>query len=267
MNNFKPKLVTPATVKVLVTDTNRWALAARLAISLSESGCQVSALCPKPGHALLKTRAVHRTFPYSGLHPLGSLTAAIEAVQPDIIVPSCDRGVGHLHELHAQVQHSAAAGSKLAALIERSLGSPASHSTVSSRYDLLTLAREEGVRVPNTSRVNTQEELEAWQGREPFPWVLKADGTWGGGGVKIIHTPDQVQQSFSELARMFRLGRAIKRLVVNRDSFWLRPWWNRSAHAVVAQSYIHGCPANCAVVCWKGRVLAGIGVKVVSPTA
>jgi predicted ATP-grasp superfamily ATP-dependent carboligase len=264
MNNFKSKLRPPSTVKVLVTDTNRWALAARLAISLSESGCQVSALCPKPGHALLKTRAVHRTFPYSGLHPLESLTAAIEAVEPDIIVPSCDRGVGHLHELYAQVQHRHAAGSKLAALIERSLGSPASHSTVSSRYDLLALAREEGVRVPNTSRVNTAEELEAWQAREAFPWVLKADGTWGGGGVKIVHAPDQVQQSFSQLGRIFRLGRAIKRLIVNRDSFWLRPWWNRSEHAVIAQSYIPGCPANCAVVCWKGRVLAGIGVQVVS---
>jgi predicted ATP-grasp superfamily ATP-dependent carboligase len=30
------------------------------------------------------------------------------------------------------------------------------------------------------------------------------------------------------------------------------------------QSYIHGRPANCAVVCWKGRVLAGIGVEVVA---
>jgi len=262
MNEIKPKIPAGSAIKVLLTDTNRWALSARLAISLSEAGCQVSALCPKPGHALLKTRAVRRTFGYSGLRPLESLITAIEAVEPDVIVPSCDRGVGHLHDLYARAQ-SRGTGSKLAALIERSLGSPASYSTVSSRYDLLTLAREEGVRVPNTSRVDAPEELESWRARESFPWVLKVDGTWGGGGVKIIQTPDEVQQSGAQLARMFRFGRAVKRMVVNRDSFWLRSWWNRSKHAVTVQSYIHGRPANCAVVCWQGSVLAGIGVEVV----
>jgi predicted ATP-grasp superfamily ATP-dependent carboligase len=53
-------------------------------------------------------------------------------------------------------------------------------------------------------------------------------------------------------------------MVVNRDPFWLRPWWNNYRPAVVVQSYIPGRPANCAVVCWKGEVLAGIGVEVVS---
>ncbi len=264
MDNFKSKNTVMAAPKVLLTDTNRWALAARLAIALTEADCQVSAICPTPGHALLKTRAVQRTFAYNGLRPLESLAAAIETVEPDIIIPSCDRGVEHLHELYARAQSGGPAGSKLAALIERSLGSPASHATVSSRYDLLALAREEGVRVPNTSRVNTPEELEGWQARESFPWVLKVDGTWGGGGVKMVHSPDDVQQSLTQLARMFRLSRAIKRVIVNRDAFGLRPWWNRSHHAVSAQSYIQGRPANCAVVCWKGRILGGIAVEVVS---
>jgi ATP-grasp domain-containing protein len=264
MNSLKSGASSVATAKVLLTDTNRWALAARLAIGLSEAGCQVSAICPTPHHALLKTRAVQRTFRYSGFRPLESLQDAIEAVEPDVIVPSCDRGVEHLHELYARAQSRGPAESKLAALIERSLGSPASYSIVSSRYALLALAREEGVRVPSTSRLDNAEELASWRARESFPWVLKADGTWGGGGVKIVLTPDQVQQAFTQFARMFRFGKTIKRLVVNRDPFWLRPWWNRFQHAVSVQSYIHGRPANCAVVCWKGRVLAGIGVEVLS---
>jgi hypothetical protein len=264
MNNLKSRAATSAVPKVLLTDTNRWALAARLAIGLSEAGCHVSAVCPAYGHALSKTRAVQQIFPYSGLHPLKSLAAAIGAVEPDFIVPSCERGVEHLHELYAQSQSHGAGESKLAALIERSLGSPASHSVVSSRYELLALAREEGVRVPNTSRLDTPEDLESWCSRESLPWVFKVDGTWGGGGVEIVHATDQVQPSFRQLARLFRFGRAIKRIFVNRDPFWLRPWWNRVQHAVSVQSYIHGRPANCAVVCWKGRVLAGIGVEVVS---
>jgi len=264
MNNSESKARAFSTVKVLLTDTNRWALSARLAMSLSEAGCQVSALCPKPGHALSKTRAVHRTFHYSGLRPLESLSAAIDEVEPDLIVPSCDRGTGHLHELYAKAQKNEAAESKVAALIERSLGQPASYCTVSSRHDLLALAREESVRVPNTGRINTPEELEAWRARESFPWVLKADGTWGGGGVRIVHTAEDVQQYRAQLARMFRPARALKRLILNRDSFWLRPWWNNSRPAVVAQSYISGRPANCAVVCWKGTILAGFGVEVLS---
>lgn len=262
MNNLSSKASPARTAKVLLTETNRWSLAARLAIGLSEAGCEVSAVCPPHYHPLRKTRAVQRTFSYSGLRPLESLTAAIEAVEPDLIVPSCDRGLGHLHELHARSRSNEGAGSKLAALIERSLGPPSSYSAVRSRYDLLALARDEGVRTPTTSRFNTPKEIEPWQAREAFPWVLKVDGTWGGGGVKIIRTPAQVQQSLVQIERSFRLRRAIKRLIVNHDSFWLRPWWNRSRPSIIVQSYIHGRPANCAVLCWKGRVLAGLGVEV-----
>jgi len=262
MENLKPG--STAAPRVLLTDTNRWALAARLAISLNEAGCEVYAVCPTPGHALLKTRAVKRTFSYSGFRPLESLTAAIEAVDPDVLIPSCDRGVGHFHELYQHAKACGAAGSRMAELIERSLGAPASHAVVSSRYDLLELAREEGVRVPNTGHLDTPEDIRAWQATEAFPWVVKVDGTWGGGGVKIVHSQDELHQAFAQIARMFRFGRAVKRIIVNRDTFELRPWWNQSQRAVVAQSYIQGYPANCAVFCWRGRVLAGIGVEVVS---
>jgi predicted ATP-grasp superfamily ATP-dependent carboligase len=56
----------------------------------------------------------------------------------------------------------------------------------------------------------------------------------------------------------------VKRAIVNRDPFWLRPWWNHVRPAVIVQSYIVGRPANCAFLCWKGEVLAGIAVEVVS---
>jgi hypothetical protein len=113
------------------------------------------------------------------------------------------------------------------------------------------------------SRVNTLKELDSWHGRNSFPWVLKANGTWGGGGVRIVQSEDQAEQSFIQLSRMFRFSRAAKRLIVNRDPFSLWSWWNPSKRGVIAQSYIHGHPANCSVVCWNGRVLAAIGVEVV----
>jgi hypothetical protein len=258
-----PNGVTPPPT-VLLTDTNRWATPTRLAIGLSRAGCIVSAVCSPQGHPLSKTRVVRETFPYSGLRPLESLTAAIEATNPQIILPCDDRGVEHLHELHGRATRLGASGIDLARLIERSLGPPESYPIVSARYDLLRLAREEGLRVPDTSPINSMQDLQSWRESHPLPWALKADGTFGGRGVRIAKTPKQAEEFFSEITRMFGARRAIKRLVLNRDAFWLRPWWHNARPAVVAQAYVQGHPANCGVVCWQGKVLAGIGVEVVS---
>ena len=251
--------------RVLLTDTDRRPYAARLAIVLSEAGCDVSAICSSFGHPLLKTRVVPKTFPYSPFHPLDALTRAVEAIRPDLIVPCDDRGVRHLHELYARArQERGDSSKKLAALIERSLGAPDSYPIVSARYDLLRIAQEEGCRVPNTELVENLDDLNACQARHPFPWVLKADETWGGRGVRIAYTAEQAQKDFGEVSNPFRFRRAVKRMVVNRDPFWMQPWWEGRKPAVVVQEYVHGRPGNCAVACWEGKLLAGIGVEVVS---
>jgi ATP-grasp domain len=246
--------------RVLMTDTQRWSSAARLAIGLSKAGCQVSAVCPTRGHPLLYTRVIEKTFPYSSLRPIESLIAAIAATNPEIIIPCDDRGVEHLHELFLR------AGDELATLIERSLGSPEGYSAVSSRYELLRIASEEGLRVPDTMLVKDVEDLKRWRWRHghTLPWVLKADGTSGGRGVRIAHGREQAERFFLEMNRPHRMGRVAKRLIINRDPFWLRPWWKGSRPSIIVQSYIQGRPANCGVVCWKGKVLAGIGVEVIS---
>jgi hypothetical protein len=92
---------------------------------------------------------------------------------------------------------------------------------------------------------------------------LKADGTWGGVGVRLIRSREGIERTFRQLNQISGLSKAIKRLLVNRDPFWFRPWWNRTKRPVVAQSYIHGRPANCSVVCWNGSVLGVICVEVV----
>jgi len=263
MNNFKPIGRKATQIRVLLTDTNRWALSARLAMSLAEAGCHVEAICPSPRHALMKTRAVQRIYKYSGFRPLESLNSSIEASEPDIIIPACDRSVAHLHQLHARAKFGGVAENKLTALIEHSLGSPASYAQVTSRYDLLLLAHEEGIRVPRMSPVKTSKDLDSWRTLGSCPSVLKADGTWGGRGVRIIRSPEEADHSFGDLARMSRFSRAVKRLVVNRDSFSLRSWLKDPKPEVIIQSYIYGRPANCAVVCWEGRVLAAIAVEVV----
>ena len=249
--------------KVLISDTDRRPYTARVAISLAAAGCDVSALIT-PNHPLLKTRAVRTTFLYSALSPFDSLLAAIEATRPDIIVPCCDRGVQYLHELHSRLRVHANSRSVTADLIERSLGPVESYPVVSARYGLLKVAQGEGLRVPQTKLIVTVDDLKAWQTEQPLPWVLKSDGTWGGRGVRIADTLEQAEQSFLEISRVSGFGRALKRLCVNRDPFWLQPWWRGFRPSVIVQSHIPGRPANCGVVCWQGRVLAGIGVEVVS---
>lgn len=60
-------------MKGLLTDTNRWALSARLAMNFAEMGCEVAAICPTPGHALSKVNTVQQLFRYSGLRPYASV--------------------------------------------------------------------------------------------------------------------------------------------------------------------------------------------------
>jgi hypothetical protein len=66
------------------------------------------------------------------------------------------------------------------------------------------------------------------------------------------------------MSRPLGLTRFAKRLIVNRDPFWVRSWWDGSSPAVTAQPYIVGRPANCAVACWQGKILAGTAVEVIS---
>jgi hypothetical protein len=249
---------------VLLTATIRWPSPSRIAIGLDKGGCHVSAICSTRGHPLLRTRVVQRTFPYSSLRPLESLRAAIEATEPQIIIPCDDRGVQHLHELHEHARTLGQEGVGLADLIENSLGPPESYPIVSSRCELLRIAREEGVRVPDNMPLTTEKDLKSWRADHSFPWVLKGDGTYGGKGVRIAHTSGQAVRYFSEISRFFGAARVIKRALVNRDPFWLRPWWNNYRPAVSVQAYVAGRPANCTFVSWKGEVLAYIGVEVVS---
>ncbi|MBZ5636356.1 MAG: ATP-grasp domain-containing protein [Acidobacteriia bacterium] len=247
-----------------MTDTTRWSRSARIAIELANAGCRVSAVCLARRHPLLKTRAIHQVFPYSGLRPLDSLAAAIEAAAPELIIPCDDRAVQHLHQLHVLARMSGAAQDHIAALIERSLGPPQSYPIVSVRCSLLEIAREEGLRVPEMQAIHTLDDLRSWGAEHPLPWVLKADRTWAGGGVKIARTPQQAERFLKRIPRFFGTALALKRLIVNRDPFWLLPSWSRWMPGVIVQSHIIGRPANCAVVCWEGRVLAGIAAEVVS---
>jgi len=255
-----------AKTKILLTTTNRWPSSARLLIEFSLVGHAVSIVCPAHGHPSRKIRVAHGTFPYRPLVPLDSLVDAIEAVKPDLIIPCDDLAVRHLHQLHSSERARHASEIDIPALIVRSLGPPESYATIDSRYSLLRLSREEQVLTPETSIINSLGDLEQLRLAQPFPWVLKADGTTGGAGVRIAHTLEEARVHYSELRRSMGFLRSIKHLMIDRDLILERPWHEseRVPPAVVVQAFIHGNAANSAVACWKGEVLAGLSCEAVS---
>jgi hypothetical protein len=238
-------------------------MTARVAIELAKTACDVSVLCPFPGHPARKTRAVSHVYRYSSSRPISSLLAAIESSRPDIIVPCDDLGVLDLHQLYAVARKQGS--EKVTALVESSLGPHGSFSIVSSRYELLRMAAENGVLTPCTCAIRDIADLRSNSAILRFPWILKADGTWGGSGVRIARDRQEAERVFVELGQRRGAFATLKQLVTTRSrSSIFFSWKRRLKPSLIAQSYIQGRPANCAVVCWRGRVLAGIGVDVIS---
>ena len=245
----------------LLATTTNWVPTARLAVALANSGFRVEALCP-PQHPIGNTRAGIRTHPYRGLTPLRSLAQAIAASKPDVVVPGDDLAARHLHDLYDRRELYASNAAELGSLIERSLGSPQAFPIVQSRAAFMELAREEGVRVPRTEIVKTVGDVKHMIDRVGLPTVLKADGTSGGDGVRIVRTVAAAQQAFHELHAPAFWARAFKRALLDHDRTLIWPSLLRHRPTVNAQALVVGHEATSTVFCWKGIVLASLHFEV-----
>ncbi len=231
-------------------------------MALANAGCTVDAVCPT-GHPLGRTKAVHRAHAYRGLAPLASIAQAIAISQPDFVVSGDDLATQHLHRLYAEKQ-SKGPDSPICTLIERSLGNPRSFPVVSARTAFMDVAVEQKVRVPATRVVQNVDELRDWIARTGFPVVLKANGTSGGDGVRIVRTLAEAEHSFARLQAPPLLARAAKRAVVDHDKTLLWPSILRRRPVVNAQVFIAGHEATSTSVCWKGTVLASLHFEVIN---
>ncbi len=251
-----------ATPHILLTATLRWPIAARLAIAFAEMGCSVDAICPQQ-HPVTKTRAVRQRHPYSALKPLVALRAAIESSAPDLIVPCDDNAAIHLHRLYLLACETGAPMEKLRVLIARSLGNPEACTLASARGQFMALAAEEGVRIPETTVVAAPSDLNAWRTRHKFPAVIKIDCTWGGQGVSIVRNHEEAQCVFGLMASRPSLMNAVARTLLDRDPTAVLNALQDARRTVTLQDFISGTPANRAVACWQGEVLAGISVQAI----
>lgn len=232
-------------------------------MALANAGCAVEALCP-PQHPLCKTNAVRRNYEYRSFAPLKSLRTAIAAANPYLIVPGDDLTTFHLHQLYLQARGRGQEASSTRTLIERSFGPPENFSVVYKRAAFIELAEEVGVRVPKTMAIAEVEDLRRWASQTGFPIVLKADGTSGGHGVRIVHTIEEAQRAFRMLQAPPLLARAVKRALVDRDNTLVWPSLLRQRSALSAQAFVAGHEATSTVACWNGTVLAGLHFEIIN---
>jgi hypothetical protein len=127
----------------------------------------------------------------------------------------------------------------------------------------MALAAEEGVRIPETAAVAARGELHAWLRQHKFPAVIKADCTWGGQGVSIVRSYEEAQYVFSLMTSRPAIVNAMARMLLDRDPSFLLNSLKEARRTVTLQEYIPGTPANRAVACWRGQVLAGASVEAI----
>lgn len=247
---------------ILLTTTLRWPIAARLAIAFTNMGCRTEAVCPGQ-HPVAKTRAIRRIYPYSVLNPLASLRSAIKSATPDLIIPCDDDAAIQLHQLYIHTTGTNHSANALRVLITRSLGIPEACTLATTRGQLMALAAGEGIRIPETLAITASSELNSWFAQHPFPAVIKTDRSWGGQGVSIVRSQQEALHAFGMMTSRPTIMNAMVRMLLDRDpSFFLNSVKVTRRNAIL-QNFIPGIPANRAVACWQGQVLAGISVEAI----
>jgi hypothetical protein len=248
---------------VLIATASCWFPTARLAMALASAGCTVDAVCPT-GHPLGAMDAVRQTNAYRGLMPLRSFRNAIAATKPDFIIPGDDLATYHLHHLYDQERRCGEEGQSICTLIERSLGASENFPAVYARSEFINLAREAGIRAPKTEVISNLNDLRKWTAQSGFPTVLKANGTSGGDGVRVVHTLEEAERAFRALQAPPLLARAVKRALVDRDKTLLWPSLLRHRSVVNAQVFVPGHEATSTVACWEGKILASLHFEVIN---
>ena len=200
-----------------------------------------------PGHPAGLSRYLAQNHRYRALAGLNCLGAAVTAAEPDLVVPLDDRAVALLLALAAR-----APASGTTALVERSLGNARAYETVLSRNGFLAAAHANGIRTPTSCAVHREEDLLPALEQTGLPAVLKADGTWGGDGVAIVHDRDEALSAWRRFAQRPSMLRSLLRAIRRADAHFL-------LHAVPTlsvQQYVPGTAATTSLAAWKGRLLA-----------
>jgi glutathione synthase/RimK-type ligase-like ATP-grasp enzyme len=257
-----------AKLRALVVATQATMLGARIAIALADVGFHVAALTPH-GHPVRRSRTVRNHFTYCRRLWLRLTVRALDQWSPDLLVCADDLAVRQLQSLYRRTASSEdKTRLDICKLIELSFGPAASFPAMRNKSDFLLRAANEGLRCPTTVVIPAGRELEALPTNLNYPILAKADQSYGGICVRIVNSGAAVRATIWELQTPATWHGIFRRLFGTiLGSATAAPLKLLLRRTISLQHYIRGRPANRAVVCWKGNVLAGISVEAVEVMA
>ena len=248
--------------RIVVVATVHWPVTTRLCLEMAESGIEVRALVPDD-HALFKMCAV--TVDRLGRtrsEALRTISHTVERHAPDLLIPADERAIDLLRTLYSHaLRGRGVRPDRMAVLIEASMGAPSSFVFACDKSRFMAFAHEQGLAVPRTEIVRDLAQLRTRLATARFPLVVKRDRTSGGEGVRVAADAAAAERAFLEFrstgSRLYAVRQAIRRI----DPGYLRQLFARPPDITV-QDHVAGRPANRAVVCHRGQVLAGLSVEV-----
>jgi glutathione synthase/RimK-type ligase-like ATP-grasp enzyme len=252
-------------VRVLVIAIEQSLLAARVSMALVNVGFRIATLSPR-GHFVRKLRRTKEHFSYHTRPRFKSTIRAIERWSPDLLVCADDLAVRELQILHQRMVTSKdKMRGSISKLIETSIGPATSFPAMVNKSDLLTRAKIEGVRCPTTVVLPASRGLSSAPAELTYPTMVKADRSHGGRCVRMVSSAINLRTAVWELQIPYtwRLRRLIGALLGSKTLCKLMIPLRRT---ISLQQFIKGRPSNRAVICWRGKVLAGISVEAVEVT-
>ena len=183
-------------------------------------------------------------------------------LKPDMVIPCDERTVRDMHAIWRETSHQ-----RVKLLIGKSTAPASGFQTITSRAALLSLAQDQGARVPASMPLRDLSDLKRWTSENKAPFVLKADGSWAGFGVRIISNASAAEDAYQRMTRRASGRLAVRESVLEGNHFFFRSWLRRERPAMSVQGYIDGWPANVGVACWQGEVLAVVCAESVATTS
>jgi glutathione synthase/RimK-type ligase-like ATP-grasp enzyme len=249
--------------RAIVISSEGWAPAGRLAAALAKVGYRVALLSPV-GSVVRTLKSVSWHYNYLPWARLKSITSSINEFLPNIVICADDQAVLDIHRLHQQASRtSGKAALALVELIENSLGNPAHFDIVRAKSRFMLWAQSADVRCPKTVVVSSRD------GGEDallinYPIMVKADASSGGTGVRLARSKDEVRKAVLDLSISVGWQAVIMKMLHRKYRLpLLRSGIFSRKRTVSLQQFIAGRPANRAVVCYKGEVLAGVSAEAI----
>jgi hypothetical protein len=251
-------------VRALVIATNEWPSVGALVSALLQVGFEIAVVCPSRS-PINNIRNLNARYKYRSWQSLASITGAIADWAPSLLICNDDIAVRELHRIHSQACSNIdePASVSLIELIESSLGEYRSFATSRSKSRLIAAAQALKIPCPTTIVVNSRQDIDRQLPGIVYPALIKLDDSWGGLGVRLAHNQHELLRATLELSFPKNWPKSLRKLAAEGFQYLPDRWRLPLPQNLSIQQYVSGRPANRAVVCWQGRILAGISVEAV----